>query len=341
MANVPFILNRSSGLLSLVLKGKKFDLGKDHHNYQRILDSLEHGTEDELYLLADVVASVVKFSHGHVKVLDNGMVTYKDKPIHNVVARRILDFIIHGIPFQHMLAFLNNLFENPSEHSIEQLYSFLENGGFPITPDGYFLGYKAIRGNYTDKHTGKFDNSPGKVVEVPRDQVDPNHFADCSYGLHVGTYEYAKGFGSHGDVLVLVKVNPRDCVSVPAGEGHAKLRCCRYEVVAVYERQGRMDLPAVGPSGEEDWDWGADENDEENWDEYEEQSAYFDAEGVDYPEDEKDEEWEKAQNKWSKKTRDQLVDVCVKKKLFRTKEDARRARKEGMVEALVRHELGQ
>jgi hypothetical protein len=38
------------------------------------------------------------------------------------------------------------------------------------------------------------------------------------------------------DVVVIVKVNPRDAVSVPIDHSAQKLRVCRYEVVGVYDR---------------------------------------------------------------------------------------------------------
>jgi hypothetical protein len=59
----------------------------------------------------------------------------------------------------------------------------------------------------------------------------------CHTGLHAGTWDYATTFS--GDTLLLVKVNPRDVVSVPTDCNWQKIRTCRYTVVdVVTERVG-------------------------------------------------------------------------------------------------------
>jgi acyl carrier protein len=58
------------------------------------------------------------------------------------------------------------------------------------------------------------------------DDVADNH---CSYGLHFCSQSYLQKFG--GDRIVILKINPRDVVSIPTDYNHAKGRCCRYEVI--------------------------------------------------------------------------------------------------------------
>ena len=74
-------------------------------------------------------------------------------------------------------------------------------------------------------------NYVGAVVEMPRDSVDANGKVECSVGLHVGTFKYAYDFGGRHRPLMLVKVDPRDVVSVPDYD-FSKLRSCRYTVIA-------------------------------------------------------------------------------------------------------------
>jgi hypothetical protein len=62
-------------------------------------------------------------------------------------------------------------------------------------------------------------------------QDDPENA--CSHGLHAGTIEYVKCFGEVNDKIIIVKINPKDVVSVPSHET-TKLRCCKYEVVQEY-----------------------------------------------------------------------------------------------------------
>jgi len=89
-----------------------------------------------------------------------------------------------------------------------------------------------VKQDFWDKHTGRtFQYMPGKIIEMPREQVCADRHQACAAGIHVGTLSYAKGFST---IVILLKVNPRDAVSVPIHETQ-KLRVCRCEVVRVYE----------------------------------------------------------------------------------------------------------
>jgi hypothetical protein len=156
----------------------------------------------------------------------------------------IMDMIQQGYPFEPMLNFLDNMSQNPSDHAIVELFEFMENKNMPITPDGHFLAYKAVKSNYKDIYSSTFDNSVGSTPSVPRNQVDSNRNNGCGKGLHVGAFDYAKSYGGidldddeggSGNKLMICKVNPRDVVSVPSDHRFQKLRCCRYEVVSEFE----------------------------------------------------------------------------------------------------------
>ena len=134
-----------------------------------------------------------------------------------------------------MANFIEKLMTNPSSRAIEELLQFVEFGKLPLHPDGDFLAYKKVDGNYKDIYTGKMDNSIGTVVQVPRSAVDDDPKQTCSYGLHVCSYEYLRHYGSDdlgGSVrIVLCKINPRDVVAVPEDYNNTKMRVCRYDVV--------------------------------------------------------------------------------------------------------------
>jgi len=98
-----------------------------------------------------------------------------------------------------------------------------------------------VTGDFKDKHTHTFDNSPGtSPPRMPRNEVDDNRERTCSYGYHAAAYDYAKGFMSSGDRLVAVKINPADVVSIPSDYGNQKLRCTYYEVL--HEVPGAADV---------------------------------------------------------------------------------------------------
>jgi hypothetical protein len=100
-----------------------------------------------------------------------------------------------------------------------------------ITDDGHFIGWKVVRSTYMDCASNTFDNSPGKTVTMPRNQVDEDDQRTCSAGLHVCSKSYIGHFGSGSDRIVSVKVHPRDVVSIPVDYNDAKMRTCGYVVL--------------------------------------------------------------------------------------------------------------
>jgi len=229
MSSLIFIKDRL-GAITACVRGETLNVPADHQYYDRIIESLRSGDGVEAVRLADLGKSVATFvgGNGNIKVLD-GVVYYKDAAIHNTVTKRIVDFMKQGLPVVPVVLFLENLLQNPSRHSVQQLYTFLENQKLPITEDGHFLGYKRVNDDWSDIHTGTVFNTIGKVIEMPRYEVDDDYSKDCSYGYHVGSIAYVRNFGSGGH-MVLVKVNPRDAVAVPQYD-HTKIRVCRYEVL--------------------------------------------------------------------------------------------------------------
>ena len=192
------------GVLNLVLGGKVVQVTKEHPSYAIVKKNLATATEAEINDLLDKNLAIKKFvekdSDGQAKVVNN-VVYFNNIEIHNTLATRIIEFMHEGLPFKHLLKFMENMAENPSYQSQKELYDFLEHKGLPITEDGCFLAYKAIKSNWTDKHTGKIDNSIGKVVKEKRQNVDDDRTKDCSKGLHCGALDYVYGYGKVMPVL--------------------------------------------------------------------------------------------------------------------------------------------
>jgi hypothetical protein len=272
---VPFMF--VDGNLTLVLNNKSYQVLPDHINYKMILEALPTATSDELLEIVDIEKAVASFSDGLVEI-KNGQVTYEGEAVHGSISKRILEFMSKGLPFQPLVTFLQNLMENPSMQSQKELYDFLEHESLPITEDGHFLAYKAVRSDYMDKYRGTFDNHVGNVCEMTRSKVDDDRSRGCSNGLHAGALNYVAVYGSieSNDKIVIVKINPKDVVSVPSDCNYEKLRTCRYEVVGEY--QGELLKPLYNASlengvydeyddedGDDDYEWGwNDEDDDED-----------------------------------------------------------------------------
>jgi len=247
--SVPFMW--VDGNLTVILKNKAHQVIPDHTNYKVILEALPTATEDELLELVDIEKAVATFSQGQVSIV-NGKVMFEGEEVHGSISKRILEFMSKGLPFEPLVKFLENLMQNPSMQSQQELYDFLEHENLPVTEDGCFLAYKAVSKDFKDKWRGTFDNKVGQVCEMRRAKVDDNRGRGCSAGLHAGALNYVANYGSvdAGDNIVIVKINPEDVVSVPSDCNCEKLRTCKYEVVGLY--QGELPKPLYKSDFEED-----------------------------------------------------------------------------------------
>lgn len=266
-----------NGLLNMVVCGKVVQIDKSHPGFAQIKKALqENATEQDIEKLLDVKESLKSYVETSSKgraVVKDGQVFFDGKLVHNTISKRILELMREGLPFQPLLLFMENIAKNPSYRSVCELYDFLEHKNMPITSDGHFLGYKAVRGDFRDKYTGTIDNSIGKVVTMERAKVDDERANECSAGLHVGALDYASNYGGTGDRMLIVKVNPADAVSVPKDYSYQKLRVCRYEVIGEFERD--LTRPLYNERGEDTYD---DYEDDDDWDDlddgYEDEICY-------------------------------------------------------------------
>lgn len=234
--------------VSFVYNGTAYAVPVNHPNYLRIRKAVESKDEsvlDDVGNLLNTTKAVAqavsqstsKAVQSRVVVKGDGTVLVDGEPLHNSLAERVADLQAEGSSIEPFVKFLENLMENPSASSVNELYDFLSHRNMPFTDDGCFLAYKSVRSDYLDKYSGKFDNTVGKTVSVPRNKVDDNRENECSYGLHVGALAYSGPNGwyhNSSDKVVICKVNPRDVVSVPKDHNAQKVRVCAYEVVADY-----------------------------------------------------------------------------------------------------------
>ena len=271
--SVPFMW--VDGNLTVILKNKAHQVIPDHTNYKLILEALPTATEDELLELVDIEKAVATFSQGQVSIV-NGKVMFEGEEVHGSISKRIIEFMSKGLPFEPLVKFLENLMENPSMQSQQELYDFLEHENLPVTEDGCFLAYKAVSKDFKDKWRGTFDNRVGQVCEMRRAKVNDNRNVGCSQGLHAGALNYVANYGNvdAGDNIVIVKINPEDVVSVPSDCNCEKLRTCKYEVVGLY--QGELPKPLYKAEFEADsyvdddeYSTVYDEYDEDYWDQFE------------------------------------------------------------------------
>lgn len=227
---VPFQI--SGDTLTVYLNNKVFYLDRGDQRFAEVYEHLK-GPHDEEWLsnTLDKKKAVQAATYGLVEIVGDE-VFYQGVSIHNALTQKLLSLVDQGFDVTPWANFMDNLMKNPSFKSREQLYQFLEKWQAPITPDGHFIAFKNVRDNFYDIHSNSFDNSPGKVVSVPRSQVDDDGRNHCSKGLHACATSYLKSFYVTGGKTVAVKINPEDVVSVPNDYDFAKMRVCRYLVLA-------------------------------------------------------------------------------------------------------------
>lgn len=218
--------------LTVYVNGEVYTVDNEHKNIVRIRAALAANDADALQNALDIKKAVVEYTHGKVSV-KGGQVLYNGTPAHSALVDEILRFLEKGQKFEPLVAFLDNLMQNPSYNSIDSTFAFRKVGNLPITPDGCFLGYRSVKANWKDWYSGKVDNSVGSKPFMERGLCDDTRAVACSKGFHVGTLDYVRTFNfkRDGGHVIIVKVNPKDVVSVPSDVRESKLRVNTYEVV--------------------------------------------------------------------------------------------------------------
>lgn len=228
--------------ISVVVSNKTFALDKSHPTFEKLRDALQGKKWSAAKKLVSTGAFLEASGNGAVSVI-NGKVFFKGRPVHSSLADRISTAVKEGKQVDGLLSFMNNLYRNPLEQVVAELYDWLaSHDNHPISDDGCFMAFKRVNDNYTDVHTGKISNKPGDVVMMPRKNVDPSQRLACSNGLHFGTADYVNSFS--GSRFLMIKINPKDVVAIPANQG--KGRTWRYEVVAELSESEVSQLKASG-----------------------------------------------------------------------------------------------
>lgn len=234
--SLPAALIMGDNGFTAFINGKNYTVSKDNPKYPQLLDAIKAKDWDGVVQLLDLPKQVGDWLNGDPGfTLRGGLVELDGEAFGEPVSEKVLRMVREGFDATPLLKFLRKVRANPSWSAQQELLLFCVANGFAITDDGDIIAYKNVRADFRDRHSGTFDNSVGKVVQMPRHQVDDRRGVTCSRGLHFAAFEYANNFGSDGHLLA-VKVNPTDVVSIPEDYQNQKGRCARYEVLAVVPR---------------------------------------------------------------------------------------------------------
>lgn len=269
--NYSIIAQDGRTVITFFAEGDIHVVGNDHINYDAIVEAVQNDDGATAVSLKDATATIAaKFERLGERVTISGNSLYLDgDPFRGEVANEIINLSRRGLGFEPLVNFVEKCATNPNSESVDQLYNWLTNNSFVITADGDFLAYKGVYNDSDEGEDGNFASCSagtaivngetikgripqkvGDVVEMPRSKVTFDPANGCGAGLHAGTKQYAEGYGN---TLIMVKVNPRDVVSVPNDSSFQKLRVCRYEVVDVFDTRYDDNYTMYG------WDYNQDE----------------------------------------------------------------------------------
>lgn len=237
----PFIIQGKN--IIVVIDNVSHTVTQTHIAYDKILTAIKTNEWESVKELIEPRKVVLKFAAGNVTI-DGEQLFWKGALLHTALATKIIEMFRDGFTIDPMVNFMVNLMENPSHQSVNELYGFLEASKLPITSDGHFLAFKKVSRDYKDIYTGKFDNGIGAKPSMNRNEVDDNRTHTCSKGLHFCSEGYLPHYGgsvADGAHVMIIKINPRDVVSIPTDYNNAKGRCCQYEVVG---ELGKSQAPA-------------------------------------------------------------------------------------------------
>ena len=231
-----FIKTKRDGIETITIvdpEGSPSTLSSTHASFKDVLALWKEGKKREAVEAISAATMVKSYTDGTFTVKDNELLV-KGRVVPVELADMILDFKSDELDYMPLVRFAEKLLENPSYRSVQQLFSFLTKNKQPITDDGDFIAYKRVADNFLDLHSKTMDNSPGTVVKMERNAVEDNPDITCSKGLHAACWDYAcNQYYSGTGVLVSVKINPKNVVSVPVDHDNGKLRVSEYEVLKV------------------------------------------------------------------------------------------------------------
>lgn len=253
MNNIPYIVQDNG--ITVFIDKKPHHVSVTSSKYKRVKKALKKKDWDKVESLISYGTAIKTFSQGKMK-LDKGEVTYDGKVLPATLSTRIIKMVDEEMDLEPLINFVERLKANPSFNSAQQTYAFLEKNMLPITEDGFVLAYKTVsfaqesnkelglkRGDLVDSYTRTIRNNVGDIVEMERNEVNDDPNITCSFGLHGGSEAYYSGLHhSRNNVMLVIKVDPKDFVAVPKYHHEGKFRCCRYEVISYYGDDGDKKL---------------------------------------------------------------------------------------------------
>lgn len=241
--------------LTITFKNKKRGITETitftdtHLNYTKAQQYLDEVTSTDLFeekgkveeavlaefkALKDTSKLLAKWSNGALEITSTSVV-YNGQEVQPELTEFLIEKFLNNPHDQDAFDAWSNFIKVASNATsykvVNRLFMFLQKNDLQIDADGNVLAWKVVRDDYKDIHSGRFDNSPGQILEMPRNQVDDDDSRTCSRGFHVCSWDYLRSFAGQGNPVMQVKINVNDIVSIPLDYNGEKVRVCKYEVL--------------------------------------------------------------------------------------------------------------
>lgn len=216
--------------LNISVDGQVYTATDAHENFVKARQLCIDGNAIKAVDLLNTKKAIERYTNGSV-VIERNTVSYKGLEISTSLTQRIVSAMAEGKDFEFLVKFFERLMANPSYRAVTDFFNFVDHNDIEIDEEGYVIAFRRVRDDYKDFYTGKMDNTPGKTVEMPRNQVNENPDQTCSNGLHIAAKHYIPHYhGGQGRILK-VKVDPADVVSTPVDYQSQKCRVSKFVVI--------------------------------------------------------------------------------------------------------------
>ena len=297
MFELPYSLTKNEDnpdVLVVLIDGKMVTTTSENPRYTDILSILltPITSQEEVDYLYDLMTTdIIEGVGSAMRQLsekisyEDGEILYNGEPVHGQVVESIKHALLNDGDYEPLVKFLERIEKNPSMVSRNEAYAWIEQSGLTITEEGMVIGYKGLDsagdsihagGAYVNGEwvSGHIPNTIGAVISMDRRDVNDNRSDACSYGLHVGTYEYANSFGQ--GIVATVTVDPANIVSVPSDANCTKMRVCEYKVVRLeVEKATELKSNITIPEAEINLWMGYVADDEEDYEEEDYEEGYY------------------------------------------------------------------
>lgn len=232
--------------ISLYIRGEQHVVSADHDRFEDIMVAVKEQRWQDALSLIDATRRLREILEAEEVTVEGAILYYEDRPFPISLSQKALRLSEVGDgSLQPLIRFAKKVRMNPSYVAQEETILFMEANGMLLHEDGDIIAFKGTTDDFMSIHSNpvtgeKVNWAPGEIVTEPRNEVDDNRQNTCSRGLHFASKGFADGWGQR---TVVLKINPRDVVSIPYDYNNQKGRCCR--AVSLRELEDREDLESM------------------------------------------------------------------------------------------------